>query len=197
MRALQKGIIFGVLGVIMSSITLLNAKEEASLYHHFQDSSLVRQTLVFSIPGGPVLVPIDKQGVSSLISEILAEGPTGMTKQEFLDQLFIYTAGISFGASERHFQIVVETLPDHIEPVLLLLKKILDQPKFQVSVFNDNHQRLVENRKLMNNNMRAVTFYAAPRLAFNYHASVLDGTGSLKTITPLKLKDVKEYYPKY
>lgn len=185
-----------IMGGFMSSITVLNADIASSAFHHYPDSSLVRQTVVISIPGGPAFVPIDHQGVCAMLASILDEGPQGMTKKDYLETLFLYSANVSFGGSERQFQIVIEVLPDHFDDVLNLVQSVLDRPKFDQSIFNDTKTRLLHNRKLMNNNMRAVTFYAATRLAFNYHPSVLDGTGSVASIDSLTLPLIEQFYPK-
>lgn len=161
-----------------------------------EDATSPRQSLILVFYGGAGIVPKENQGITSVLSYILAEGPKGMSGDEYRRQLFLLNSSISVSASARATYVSITAPVDNLKPVLALAYDVLMKPKFDPETFGIAHGKLKTAAQSMLDNMRGTTFYYAFRDAFQFHPDVLDGTAAPKTVENLTLAQAQDWYGK-
>ncbi|MFC1617196.1 M16 family metallopeptidase [Candidatus Margulisiibacteriota bacterium] len=160
------------------------------------DNSLALERIIIVFPGGAGQVKPEKQGLTSIFTDMLKEGPSTMTPLEFRKKLFLLNAGISFSNSPRAIRLTISTPPENLKKVLKLTRQILDNPLLKENVFTNSKKKILNNRIIMNNFMDDVIEYTALRDYYAYHPDILDGTGSVKSIQNVVLSDVIKFWQK-
>ncbi len=167
-----------------------------SPYEGELDNSLPREIVVLDFPGGAGLVPKDLQGVSWIVTKVFREGPGSMTGDAYRKELFLLNSSISFQVDSRYARVVIVAPKESFAKAMALAKAVLQGPKLDVKTFQENKQRVLVQRRAMDDNMRQLIAYYWLRDTFAYHPEVLDGTGSPWSINRVTLDHVKEYATK-
>ena len=167
-----------------------------SPYDGRQDKDLPRTIFLIDFAGGAGLVPQEVQGLSWILTEILAEGPLGMSADEYRRQNFLNNADIGFGTDSRYLRLFVIAPNESFSESLQVLKSVVEKPKLDMQTFTEKKIEVQNERLAMNNSPQAVLGYYAFRDLFDYHPLQLDGTGSPWSIGNIKLPMLKEYFPK-
>ena len=141
---------------------------------------------------GTYTVAKDKQGLSSILSGILNTGPANMKEEDYKIEKFLKTSDIGISFSKKSSSIMVEAPPEKLESVLKLVKRIMENPRFDEKTFNEKKKKALTNRAAMDDDMQAVISYFASKYVFNYHPITLDGTGTVKTISSVTMSDLKK-----
>ena len=100
-------------------------------------------TLIGSIEAGYVYGPKNNQEVASLFVEMLDEGTSSMTKDEYHQVLEGIGASISFSLNALRLKFKVQCLPQHLTKVLGILVEQLEKPRLQSKGFKRQKLQLV------------------------------------------------------
>ena len=170
----------------------LQLKNGAPLFSSLEKSS-PRQIVVISYMGGAYTVEKQKQGLTSLLSDILNTGPADMKEEDYKIQKFLKTSDIGFSFSKKSSSIYVQAPPEHLEETLTIVGKILSNPRIDKKTFDEKKNRVLTNRAAMDDNMKSVVGYVASKYVFNYHPITLGGTGTVKTISSVTMDDLSSH----
>jgi|GEM_PF-3328405 len=161
-----------------------------------EDITSPRQSFILVFQGGAGLVPKEQQGITTVLSQMLGEGPKSMTGDAYRKQLFLLNSSISVSGSPRAMYVSVTAPVDNLKKVLSLAFEVIQNPKLDPETFSIAHGKVQTSANSILDNMRGATYYFAFRDAFKFHPDVLDGSAAPGTIKSLSLETAKEWYPK-
>lgn len=189
-------LIFGIqaFAAIDSKIFLEKLSNNAPI-EIVEDQSSPRQSLVLVFHGGSGALPKNLQGLTSILSQMLAEGPKGMSGDEFRRQLFLLNSSINVSSGSRATYVSITAPVDNLKRILDLTYNVLQKPKLDLETFQLAQGKVLVSSRSMLDNMRGTTFYYGFRDAFKFHPDVLDGSAAPGTIEALKLDVAKEWFP--
>lgn len=160
-----------------------------------EDAGSPRQSLILVFHGGAGLVPKEQQGITSVLQDMLAEGPQGMSGDDYRKKLFLLNASISFSGTARATYVSITAPVDSLKPVLQLAYDVLSKPKLDAATFDLAKAKVLTSAQSIFDNMRGATYYFAFRDAFQFHPETMDGSAVPKTVEALSLERAKEWFP--
>ena len=159
------------------------------------DAALPRETVIISFAGGSSLIPKEKQGLTTVLTDLFDEGPQGTNPDAFRKKLFLMNASVGLSTDTRamHLSITApqETLPD----ALSLAAQTLEKIKLTATEFGRSKAKVFSGRQSSDDDMAHVTRYFALRDYFHYQPDTLTGEGSVKSIGSLTLADLQKFAP--
>ena len=159
------------------------------------DAALPRETVIVSFAGGASLIPKEKQGITSVLSDIFNEGPQGIQPDDFRKRLFLMNAGVWLSSDSRAMHLSVTAPQETLPGALALAAQTLEKLKLNNAEFGRSKAKVFAGRKALEDNMEHITGYFAIRNFFNYQPDTFTGEGSVKNIGGLSLGDVQKFAP--
>lgn len=155
-------------------------------------------SLLLSLEGGPLLDPIEKAGLASLTAALMEEGTTNYLKEGLSNELAKLGSNISVGASGRNTYIQVTSLTKHIDATLLLMFDIMFNPAFKQQDFDRVKNQLLQGLEQSNKDAGSLSARAFKQVLFGeYNRVGLPDSGTINTVSAIKLADVKRFYHHY
>lgn len=161
-----------------------------------EDAGSPRQSLILVFHGGAGLVPKEQQGITSILQEMLAEGPQGMSGDDYRKKLFLLNSSIGISGTPRATYVSVTAPTDNLQAVLQLAHDVIRKPKLDTETFAIAQGKVLTSAQSIFDNMRGATYYFAFRDAFQSHPETMDGSAVPKTVQALTLEQAKEWLPK-
>ena len=150
-----------------------------------------------TIPGGHLLDPKGKEGVGSLLSDLMMEGTATKTPAELEEAIGLLGASISMYSANEDFHITGSSLVKNFEGTMALVKEILLEPRWDQKEFDRLKQALETGLKGREANPNAIASLVANRLVFgDDHMFSVPGSGTLESIKDISIADLKAYYNK-
>ncbi len=148
------------------------------------------------LPFGATQEPTANQGVTDFALDLLFRGATGLSSKEISGQLAKYGASAGFSVSKHHTILRIEVLSEYLDPCLKLVKQVIETPTFPKEEFELLKEQYIsgikgnleKNQSLLWRAYRKWFYAKAPMNTFV--------SGTLASITSLKLEDVKSWYQK-
>lgn len=148
-----------------------------------------------TIPGGHWQDPIDKSGVSDLLSDLLTEGTINRTPAELEEAIGLLGASINVYSGREELTIQASCLSRNFEKTLALVQEILVEPRWDATEFDRLKQSQLTSLKGREANSRAVAAVAFDRLIYGEdHIFGYPTSGILETVETVGLQDLKNYY---
>lgn len=151
--------------------------------------------LYMSFPGGKLMDPKGKEGLSYLFAQMMTEDTRYHTAEEMSDALQQLGSSISISTSKDAINVFVRSLEKNLDQTLELLEEHLLSPEFNQDDFDRNKNRLLESLANNRNEPSAVA-----STAFNYLLYGSDNTfgtpssGTETSIANINLADIQHYY---
>ncbi|MES2746074.1 MAG: insulinase family protein [Bdellovibrionota bacterium] len=161
-----------------------------------QDLRSPRDTVMLAFLGGAGLLKPSEQGLSTLLTLILNEGPEGVSAADFKKELFLLGGELSYSAGSRQTFVSVTAPSANVAKVLELALSTLKKPKFDAENYQIALAKLTASVAQQEDNMASQLRYFAIRDAFSNHPDVLDGNTSRTSLKNLNLEKVKASLPK-
>ena len=150
-----------------------------------------------SIPGGQLLDPKGKEGVASLLSDVMMQGTEDKTAAELEEAIGLLGASINIYSSNEDFRISGTCLSKNFDATMELVEEILMQPRWDKAEYDRLKKALETNLKGQEANPRAIASLAFYKLLYGPdHSFGLPGSGTLETANAISMTDLKEYYQK-
>lgn len=148
-----------------------------------------------TIPGGQLLDPIGKEGVSSLLSDLMLEGTATKTPAELEEALGLLGATVRMYSDKEDFHITGSCLTKNFEGTMALVKEIILEPRWDFKEFERLKLALKTNLKGREANPNTIGFNAFNRLVYGEnHRFGTPSSGTLESIKEITIKDLKSYY---
>jgi len=155
--------------------------------------------IYFDFEGGHLLEADKKikSGTASLTAQMLDEGPSDMTSEEYSAALERMGARIRFGSGTTSSTIFVSTLKENIDETLDLLKRALNSPRFSPDEFRRIKKQNLEGIKSRKSNPSWMASSTMNRILFE--GSILEepSDGSFKSVDKIGIDDCKSFYEKF
>ncbi len=148
-----------------------------------------------TIPGGHLIDPKGKEGVASLLSELMMEGTATKTPAELEEAIGLLGANIGMYSANEDFHITGSCLAKNFEGTMALVKEILLEPRWDQKEFNRLKSALETGLKGREANPNAIAGLVFNRLIYgDNHVFGIPGSGTLETIKDITVDDLKAYY---
>ena len=150
-----------------------------------------------TIPGGHYSDPMDKAGVASLMAQLIMQGTAQKTPAQLEEAIDLLGANISVNSTSEEIRLQARCLVRNFEPTLALVNEILLQPRWDETEFNRLKKALETNLKGQEANPTALAALSFTKLLYGpNHILGYPLSGTLETIAPITLDDLKAYYHK-
>ncbi len=177
------------------SADVLKLKNGAELIVE-QDTRSPRDSISVVFLGGSGMIKPNEQGIAQVLTQILNEGPQGMSNEEFKKQLFLLGGEISYSVSPRSASINVVAPQDKLSEVLKLALAAIKAPKFDDATYKVAFAKVSAGVAMQEENMASQLRYFAMRDTFQNHPDTLDGSTSRASLKNVSLEKVKAVLPK-
>lgn len=188
---------FGELPLFKSPKVWTAALDNGMKVYGIENNEVPLVQFDITIPGGQLLDPRGKEGISSLLSDLMMEGTASKTPAELEEAIGLLGASIKLYSTNEDFHITGSCLSKNFEGTMALVKEILIEPRWDEKEFNRLKQALETNLKGREANPNAIASLVTNRLVYgDEHIFSVPRTGTLGSIKNITLEDVKEYYKK-
>ncbi len=151
--------------------------------------------LRLSIRAGHRFEDAAKSGVANLTADMLSESTQNFTAEEIANKLELLGSSIDIYAGQEEITVSVSSLKKNLDKTLELLEEKLMKPKFSMEDFNRKKQQQMEEiadqvnqpTLIANNNFREILYGKE-------HIMSVSEIGTMETLGPVTLEDVKAYY---
>lgn len=148
-----------------------------------------------TIPGGHLLDPKDKAGVSNLFTDLMMEGTANKTPAELEDAIGMLGASINMYTSNEDIHIVGSCLTKNFSETMDLVSEILFEPRWDEKEFNRLKIALETNLKGREANPSAIAAMVFDELVYGEdHPFSVPTSGTIESTENISLQDLKEYY---
>ena len=152
-------------------------------------------TFDITIDGGHWLDPIEKSGVSELMTSLMMEGTAKRTSAELEEAIGLLGASISISSGDEEIRVTVSCLSKNFEATVVLVEEILMEPRWDEVEFNRLKQALETRLKGDEANPTSVAFTNFYKLIYGeQHILGIPSIGKLETVRKITLDDLKAYY---
>jgi len=155
-------------------------------------------SLSLSMEGGVLLDPLNKTGLASLTAQLLNESTQQYSTEEIANQLSLIGSSIYFSANGRYMNVDVNSLSQHAEKTMTLLREKLLSPGFKQADFDLVKQRTLQSMQQSLKNPSVLASRARDILLYGDDVRLgLPDSGTLSSIQAITLDDVKAFYNDY
>ena len=163
-----------------------------------QNSETPTVSLLLSLEGGTLLDPIEQAGLASLTATLMNEGTTNYTKEGLSNELAKLGSDISISASGRNTTVRVNSLVKNLDATLLLMTDMMLNPAFEQKAFDRVKNQLIQALEQGSKDANMLAGRALKQVTYGENNRVgLPGTGTIKTVSAIKLTDIKNFYKRY
>jgi zinc protease len=163
-----------------------------------QTSESPKVIISFNIEGGQLLEGTKyPTGTASLTASLMTEGTTTLTSEQFQSELDKLGSTISFYSSETGTGCYLSCLKENLDPTLILLEGALKTPRFDAADFKRVKKQTLEGIQSNKKNPSVMSDIAYNRILFKGTLIEESSNGTFKSISKIKLEDVKDYYNKF
>ncbi|NUM31587.1 MAG: insulinase family protein [Bacteroidetes bacterium] len=133
-------------------------------------------------------------GTTQLLASLLTEGTKDLTSEQFQNELDKMGSSISFYAGQTQFSCYLTSTKENIEKTLKLFEGVLLSPRFESSDFKRIKKQMLESVQSLKKNPSAMAEIAFQNIMFKGTLLEDDNSGNFKSVSKIKLDDVKEYF---
>ncbi|WP_452230199.1 M16 family metallopeptidase [Lacinutrix sp. MEBiC02404] len=148
-----------------------------------------------TIPGGELLDPIGKEGVASLLSDLMMEGTATKSPAQLEEAIGMLGASIDIYSAKEDFHITGSCLTKNFEGTMALVNEMILEPRWDEKEFERLKLALETNLKGREANPNSIASNVFNELIYGHnHRFGTSGSGTLESTKAITLKDLKSYY---
>ncbi|WP_148639332.1 M16 family metallopeptidase [Aquimarina longa] len=148
-----------------------------------------------TIPGGHLLDPIEKCGISNFMASMMMEGTATKTPAELEEAIGLLGASITISNETEEIRIKASCLAKNFEKTLDLIEEILLEPRWDKKEYIRLKQALQTRLKGREASPRAIASFNFKKLLYgNQNILGLPNFGTLETIENISLEEIKHHY---
>jgi zinc protease len=141
-------------------------------------------------PGGAVLDPEEKLGVTSLMTSLLGEGAGEMDSQAFGAALEATAGSVSFSSGRDSVSLSIRALTENRDEVMALARLALTEPRFDDAALERVRAQTIASLERDARNPNAIASRAFNELAFAGHPYARPADGTPESVAALTREDV-------
>lgn len=157
------------------------------------DSRLPRVWYDLYLDAGERYVPARLGGMTSLATEILDRGPANTPFETYRRDLFRQGIEISWEAGNHFLVAHVKCRPDQLTSVTRLVRATATSPRLDAATFQQIKDRVITQRKAMDDDMQALTFHYTKQKLWNFHPNARLPEGWAETMANVTRADLQGY----
>ena len=169
---------------LLNGVELLNFKDEK--YPNFH--------LVIWSEQGAATESADESGVTSILGKYLKEGTVNKGKKEVLDSLSNIGANVITVSSKEQFSLSTKSLVEDSEKLIKIVSEMVLKPSFYEPAFKNLKSKQLGHIKQINDDPASLLDKLFTKQLFQDHPYSRSSSGSIKTVSSLKLSQVKDRY---
>lgn len=151
--------------------------------------------LSVTLKGGHYLDQPDKSGVAYLLAQLMMQGTKNKTPLELEEAIDMLGASIYVNASNTDISVSANSLVRNYDSVLALVQEILLEPRWDEEEFALAKTKLLNSLKRQKASPNALVSEAFNKLLYGKnHIFSVDRQGTIETIEPITIDDLKAYY---
>jgi zinc protease len=186
---------FGELPLFKSPDIWQGALENGLSLYGIENNEVPLVQFDITIPGGELLDPKGKEGVSSLFVDIMMEGTATKTPAELEEAIGLLGASIHFFSAKEDLHIVGSCLAKNFNETMALVKEILLEPRWDEAEFSRLKQALETSIKGREANPNAIGSMVLNKLVYgDSHRFGIPSSGTLESTKDIGLDDLKAFY---
>lgn len=141
----------------------------------------------------------NKSGLSMMTNGLLKEGAANLSADQLAEKLDDLGAKITASVERDMASVKLRSLtkPSLLEPALDLFELVLTQPSFDANSFERLRQQSIISLKYQQQSPSSIVKRAFYNAVFANHPYAQLSNGTIKTISALKLSDLKQFYKRY
>ena len=148
-----------------------------------------------TIPGGQLLDPKGKEGVASLLSDLMMEGTATKTPADLEEAIGLLGANINMYSAREDFHITGSCLTKNFPETIAIVKEMLLEPRWDEKEFDRLKLALKTSLKGREANPNAIGSSTFSKLIYgDNHRFGVPGSGTLESTKDITLQDLKDYY---
>lgn len=150
-----------------------------------------------TIPGGQLMEPLEKAGVSSLLSDLLMQGTKTKSAADLEEAIGLLGASIRMYTTNEDFHIAGSCLAKNFEETIALVREIILEPRWDEKEYKRLKQALETNLKGREANPNFIASSNFNKLIYGEnHSFGVPSSGNFGTVSKITLNDLQEYYMK-
>ena len=158
-----------------------------------RDTSVPLLSIEFSFRGGRTYDPVEKAGLSSLVSGLLDEGAGSLDSKNFQAELQNKSIRMSFAAGRDTFRGSLKALNKHRDKAIDLLALALTQPRFDAEPIERLRQQTLVSLKRNSTNPNYIAGRTWSKAVYGEHPYSMPSNGTEETIKAIKRADLVEF----
>lgn len=148
-----------------------------------------------TIPGGQFMEPLDKSGVSSLLSDLLMQGTKTKTPADLEEAIGLLGASIGMYTTNEDFHITGSCLTKNFKETMALVKEIILEPRWDEKEYSRLKLALETSIKGREANPSFIAASNFNTLLYGTnHPFGIPSSGTLETTGRISMEDLKTYY---
>ncbi|MDY8136098.1 pitrilysin family protein [Aquimarina sp. 2201CG5-10] len=148
-----------------------------------------------TVPGGHLLDPIEKSGVSNFMTSLMMEGTATKTSAELEEAIGLLGASINMYSTTEEIRITGSCLTKNFEETLALIEEILLQPRWDEKEYARLKQALETSLKGREASPQAIASINFNKLVYGTDNILgYPNSGTLETVENITLDDLKQAY---
>ncbi|MDA0176597.1 M16 family metallopeptidase [Mesoflavibacter profundi] len=186
---------FGELPVFKSPTIWKDKLNNGMTLYGIENAEVPLVQFDITIPGGQLLDPKGKEGVSSLFSDVMMQGTATKTPADLEEAIGLLGANINMYSSSEDLHITGSCLTKNFEETIKIVKEIILQPRWDLKEFDRLKQALKTNLKGSEANPNAIASNVFYKLLYGEsHRFGIPGSGTLNSTEAITIEDLKKYY---
>jgi zinc protease len=179
----------------MPEIWTAKLKNTGMEVYGIENNEIPLVTFDITINGGHWLDPIDKSGISGLLSDLMMEGTVHKTSAELEEAIGLLGASIKISGTNEEIVVNATCLSKNFEATVKLVEEMLLEPRWDEVEYDRLKQALETKLKGNEANPTAIGYSNLTKLLYgDEHIMGISSYGSLETVKNITLDDLKDYY---
>ncbi len=188
---------FGELPLFKSPKVWIGEVANGMKLYGIENNELPLVSFDITIPGGHLLDPIDKSGISSFMASMMMEGTATKTSAELEEAIGLLGATINISSNTEEIRISASCLSKNFEKTLALIEEILVYPRWDENEYKRLKQALQTNLKGREASPQAIAAINFNKLIYgDQNILGLPNFGTLESVEQISLDDLKTHYKK-
>ncbi|WP_241507173.1 M16 family metallopeptidase [Aquimarina sediminis] len=148
-----------------------------------------------TIPGGHLLDPVEKAGISSFVTSMMMEGTATKTPAELEEAIGLLGASINISSRTEEIRITGSCLTKNFEKTIKLVEEILLEPRWDEKEYDRLKLALETSLKGREASPQAIASINFNKLLYGENNILgLPNSGTLETLNNISLEDIKAHY---
>ena len=162
-----------------------------------KDNVLPSVSLDMMFKVGSAMDPMDKEGLMSLLVEVIDKGTKNRSARQVVEDLETLGTSLSYDLKSDSVSFSVETLSWLGKDILEIFSDIIIQPVFLKEEFQRSKEKMMGWAERSAEDFSSYSSRVFNKYLYESHPYGFYQNGSLSSLKKIQLEDIKDFYEKY